>query len=193
MGGRGGAAGVAGGGGGAPAPECQSAADCKLINDCCNCMAVPSGAPVPACSLVCVQSQCAAKQLPTGSVACIAGRCVAGFKCDASQVTCKIATPVCAAGEVPTVNEAGTCYTGSCAPETECTTVTGCASCTGTGEACASYETQLGVQHHCLAIPPECGGGATCECFGASACVGAYRACMPYSGLRGVYCSCPNC
>jgi hypothetical protein len=108
-------------------------------------------------------------------------------------VTCKIATPSCPAGEVPTVNEAGTCYLGTCAPATECTTVAGCGACTGAGEACVSYETQLGPQHHCVTIPAECNGNGGCSCNGLVSCVAPYRMCTDYSGIRGVYCSCPTC
>jgi len=91
------------------------------------------------------------------------------------------------------INDAGNCYVGTCAPATECKTVSGCGSCTGANDACASYETQLGIQHHCITIPPECGGSASCSCFGAATCLSPYRSCREYSGLRGVYCSCPNC
>jgi hypothetical protein len=193
--GRGGAGGGTGGRGGAGAasPECTSAADCKLVDDCCSCMAIPTGATAPGCGALCVQSQCAARQLPAGAVDCVAGKCVAGFACDATQVTCRVAPPTCAAGEVPTVNDTGNCYVGTCAPETECTTVTSCASCTGANEACVSFETQRGIQHHCVTIPPECNGNGGCSCVGVSSCMRPYSLCMDYSGIRGVYCSCPNC
>ena len=127
------------------------------------------------------------------AVACVAGRCVAGFACDTTRVTCKIATPSCPAGEVPTVNDAGTCYLGTCAPATECTTVTSCGVCTGASEACVSYETQLGPQHHCVTIPPACNGNGGCSCNGLVSCVAPYRMCTDYSGIRGVTCSCPTC
>jgi hypothetical protein len=71
------------------------------------------------------------------------------------------------------INDAGNCYVGTCAPATECKTVSGCGSCTGANDACASYETQLGIQHHCITIPPECGGSASCSCFGAATCLSA--------------------
>ncbi|HEY5450102.1 MAG TPA: hypothetical protein VIQ54_15205 [Polyangia bacterium] len=183
-----------GGSGGIPGPECTTASDCKLVDDCCTCAAIPVGATAPACGgVLCKQNQCPARQLGTGTVDCVAGRCVAGFACDATQVICKVAAPVCPAGEVPVINDAGNCYVGTCAPATECKTVSGCGSCTGANDACVSYETQLGIQHHCVAIPPECGGSASCSCFGAATCLSPYRSCREYSGLRGVYCSCPNC
>jgi len=183
-----------GGSGGIPGPECTTASDCKLVDDCCTCAAIPVGATAPACGgVLCKQNQCPARQLGTGTVDCVAGRCVAGFACDATQVICKVAAPVCPAGEVPVINDAGNCYVGTCAPATECKTVSGCGSCTGANDACVSYETQLGIQHHCVAIPPECGGGASCSCFGAATCLSPYRSCREYSGPRGVYCSCPTC
>ena len=190
----GGSAGQGGNGGAAgPRPECTTAADCQLVNDCCTCEAIPVGAKAPACSLTCVQSACAARQLPAGAVACVAGQCVAGFKCDTSKVTCEAATPACAAGDVPTVNAAGTCYTGTCAPAVECTTVTSCGVCTGTA-SCATYQTQSGPQSHCLPIPSECTGNPSgCDCFGQASCVAPYRTCTPFSGVRGVLCSCPTC
>jgi hypothetical protein len=40
-------------------------------------------------------------------------------------------------------------------------------------------------------IPPEC-GSASCSCLGAVSCR-PLTACMEYSGLRGVYCSCLTC
>jgi hypothetical protein len=195
-GGRGGTGGSAAGGrGGAggviPVPECTSAADCKLIDNCCSCQAIPVGASAAPCAATCKQNQCAATQLPAGAVACVAGQCVAGFTCDATKVTCKVATPSCPAGEVPTVNASGNCYTGSCAPETECASVGGCGACTGANEACVSIESLVGVEHHCVQIPPECNGNGGCDCLGVTACPN--RTCGNYSGIRGIYCTCPAC
>jgi hypothetical protein len=192
-GGRGGTGGGASGGrgGAGPGPECATAADCKLVSDCCNCKAVPVGATEESCPAVCVQSQCDARQLPRGAVACVIGRCVAGFACDPSQVTCRIAPPTCPAGEVPAINDTGNCYLGTCAPATECTNVAGCGVCTFTTEACVIYQTQLGGHYHCVTLPPGCGGG--CDCLGASSCLPPYVSCTNFSGIRGVACSCPNC
>ena len=192
-GGGGGASGGKGGAGGVPSPECTTASDCVLFTDCCRCEAVPVGTTVETCPAICIQSACQARMLPANSVACVAGRCVAGFACDTTRVTCRIATPSCPAGEVPTVNDAGTCYLGTCAPATECTTVTSCGACTGAGEVCVSYETQLGPQYHCVTIPPACNGNGGCSCNGLVSCVAPYRMCTDYSGIRGVSCSCPTC
>jgi hypothetical protein len=186
--GRGGAGGTA-----APGPECMTAADCKLVSDCCTCAAIPVGAAAPSCSLVCIQSQCDARQLPRGAVACVAGRCVAGFACDTSQVTCRIAPPNCPAGEVPSVTDAGTCYTGACAPATQCTLLPSCDACTGADPICVVYQTQRGNQFHCVSIPPACGARTTCDCLGPTTCVAPYRSCADLSGRKGITCSCLNC
>ena len=91
------------------------------------------------------------------------------------------------------MNDAGTCYTGACAPATECTTLTDCAACTRSAEMCVVYQTQLGNQYHCVSVPPACGANIFCECLGPTTCVAPYRACSNLSGPRGITCSCPNC
>jgi hypothetical protein len=187
-GGRGGAGGSRG-----PGPECATASDCKLVDDCCTCAAIPIGATAQRCSVLCNQNQCGARQLRQGAVDCVVGRCVAGFACDASQVTCRVAPPSCPAGEVPSIDQAGNCYTGACAPASECTTVTGCGVCLVPDGACVSYQTRLGTQNHCVTIPPECGGNAGCDCLGSGSCLPPYGSCGDYSGIRGIFCSCPNC
>jgi hypothetical protein len=182
------------GGNPAPKPECTTAADCTLYSDCCTCEARAANAPPPpACQMVCIQSDCAAHQLPPGAVACVAGRCIAGFNCDASGVVCGSLTPTCAAGEVPSVNATGTCFAGGCVPASQCKTVTNCSACGGSAPACVSYQTQLGIQNHCVTIPTECGGAATCGCLGPTTCVSPYGSCGDFSGIRGVSCTCPAC
>ena len=190
--GNGGGSGTAGAPGG-PGPACATASDCKLVDDCCTCAAIPIGATAPPCSVLCTQNQCETRQLRQGAVDCVVGRCVAGFACDASQVTCRVAPPSCPAGEVPSINQAGNCYSGACAPVAGCTTVMGCGVCLVPDGACVSYETQLGTQNHCVTIPPECAGNAGCDCLGLGSCLPPYGSCANYSGIRGIYCSCPNC
>ncbi|HXU06454.1 MAG TPA: hypothetical protein VN903_36110 [Polyangia bacterium] len=197
-GGRGGTSGATGGRGGAggtsvSGPECATASDCKLVDNCCTCQAIPNSVTAPACvEVVCKQNQCSARQLGSATVDCVAGRCVAGFACDTTKVICKVATPSCPAGEVPTVNESGTCYTGACAPASECTSVASCEACTPPNSGCVDYATQMGTQHHCVTFPSGC-STVDCACLGAGSCVAPYRACANYSGIRGISCSCPNC
>ena len=194
-GGRGGTGGGASGGSGGagPGPECTTAADCKLFTDCCTCEAIPVGATHETCPAICIQSNCDARQVPRGAVACVAGQCVAGFACDARQVTCRIAPPTCPAGEVPAVNDTGTCYLGTCAPRTECLTVGDCGVCPGVNPSCVRYQTQLGTETHCVTIPLDCGFTSGCSCFGPAVCVPPYVRCSDTPSAGGVACSCPNC
>jgi hypothetical protein len=195
-GGRGGGRGGRGGDGtgGSPAdPECTDASDCRLDSDCCACEAVPaSSPPMVSCALECLQSHCSALHLPADAVACVAGRCVAGFACDDARVTCRIAVPNCSQGQVPGVTESGECYTGSCVPAAQCTSVAGCSAC-APGEACVLYQTQLGNQYHCVSIPASCNKDQSCDCLGPSVCTGSFSSCSNLSGQRAVMCSCPTC
>lgn len=189
----GGSGGSTGGTGGAgPAqPECKVDGDCKMFADCCSCMGIPTSEnPVP-CPAMCLQDKCGELGGPK-TAACIAGRCVAGFNCDSSKVTCKMATPNCDPGKVPLVKEDGTCWQGSCVPANECKAVKSCAECTGS-LFCVSYVTQLGPQNHCADVPKACGSDFTCACTGPSVCTPPYGTCQDFSGQKGVSCSCPNC
>ncbi|GMV12505.1 MAG: hypothetical protein AMXMBFR56_07290 [Polyangiaceae bacterium] len=189
-GGSGGSTGGTGGGGPAK-PECTSDSECKVFTDCCSCIGVPTSENPPSCPALCVQDKCGELGAPKAA-ACIAGRCVMGFPCDDSKVTCKMATPNCDPGQVPQVTADGTCWTGQCVPADECKTVKDCTDCTG-ALFCASYVTQLGPQNHCVDVPASCGSDFTCACSGPSVCVAPYATCSDFSGLKGVSCSCPNC
>lgn len=192
-GGSAGTGGLGGGSGGAgPAsPECASDDDCKRFADCCSCLGMPvSEDPVP-CPALCVQDKCAQLGAPA-KASCVAGRCVAGFSCDPAGVFCNSLPPSCKAGEVPLVDAAGTCWEGSCVPAGECKTVKACADCTG-DLVCASWQTQVGIQNHCVDVPSVCSGDFSCGCLGPSVCTPPYATCADFSGQRGVSCSCPNC
>jgi hypothetical protein len=195
-GGKGGASGAGGnatggaGGASTPGPECTTVADCKLVSDCCTCQAIGPGESIPPCPpIACLQNKCEALQLPKSKMACVAGRCVAGFDCDSSMVTCKLLPPTCEAGFVPGVKDS--CYSGSCVPVTECVNVKSCMDC---GKfPCASYATRSGPEIHCVSGPAACNDDATCACLGPTVCTDPYSSCANFSGQRGVFCSCPTC
>ncbi|MEP6655003.1 MAG: hypothetical protein ABJA82_16690 [Myxococcales bacterium] len=171
-------------------PECVTAADCRLQNDCCACRAVPASAPPSACLLLCPQTKCAQQELPPGKMDCVAGRCVAGFACDTSTVVCDQATPACPVGSVPTVSPNGNCFSGNCAPATQCLSVDSCASCGDGNHACVTQRPKDGnTSRHCVTIPAVCEGTATCGCFGPSTCVSPTTTCTNLSGANGVSCS----
>jgi hypothetical protein len=193
-GGLGGASNGGTGGGGtggtsAAQPECKADSDCKVFSDCCTCMAVPIAENPTSCPLTCVIDSCVAAGAPK-LPACVAGRCVMGFECDSSKVTCKSLPPKCGAGQVPQVS--GDCWKGGCVAADECQSVHACSDCTGS-LACASYQTQLGPQAHCVDIPKSCGGAATCACMGPSVCTDPFSSCNDLSGSQGVSCGCPTC
>jgi hypothetical protein len=177
------------GGGGAAEPECSTVADCRLQNDCCTCQALAPGEVAPGCAIDCIQNKCDAEQLQKDHMACVAGRCVAGFDCDSSKVTCKLLPPACEPGFVPAVKD--TCYVGGCVPVTECVSVKSCADCAKF--ACANYATFAGPEAHCVTVPNACGNAATCACLGPTVCTKSYSICNDLSGVRGVACSCPTC
>lgn len=152
-------------GGGMAQAECATAADCKLVDDCCNCEAIPKTQMDPQCSQQCLQSACMALGV-TPTVDCQAGRCIAAFDCDGSKVTCLTPQPVCPAGETNLVN--GLCWTQQCVPVTQCAFVDDCAACTAT-QACVFYGGGI-MKRHCVDVPPECNGTPSCACMGQMIC-----------------------
>ena len=174
--------------GGAP-PECTSAADCRLWSDCCSCVALAPGETEPApCPATCLQPHCDAVGIGSGDVACVAGRCVAGFDC-ASEVFCNGLPPDCTAGWVPSVSNG--CW-GTCVPATECLSVPSCSDCAA-DSTCALYVNMTGPEPHCVSIPDECANLPVCACLGSSVCRDLNWQCSDLSGIRGVSCGCPDC
>ncbi len=190
-GGAAGSGGATGGTGGVVgSPECKQDADCKVFNDCCSCEGVPKTANPASCPAICKQNTCEALGVSPTTVSCVAGRCVKGFDCDTSKVTCKAAPPVCPAGQVAQVK--GNCYTFACVAASECTFVPGCGDCAPM-DVCSLYVTQLGPRPHCVSIPKTCGGNFSCACLGPSTCISPFDSCSDLSGQKGVSCGCPAC
>jgi hypothetical protein len=179
-----------GSGDGGVKPECTSEKDCKIVNDCCACEALPNNVPSVPCPAICKQSQCAALGLATPQAACVAGRCVVGFECDSSKVLCKSVPPQCPAGQIALVQ--GSCWQGGCVPANECASVKGCGDCTG-DLVCAEFVQRGGPTVHCYDVPKECNGNFGCSCAGAGVCSGPGLTCADLSGLKGIACSCPAC
>lgn len=176
-----GGTGASGGGGGR---ECESADDCVLFTDCCNCEAVPDGTSIPGCDLVCIQSRCSALQIRPTEVTCSFGRCVIDRSCDLGRITCNEPSEPCAAGLVGSVTEDG-CH-GPCLPPTECRDVTNCSSC---GDAvCVIEEPQI-ASFGCVRPADSCTKGSYCDCLGA--CPTSGFECMEADDA--VHCPCPVC
>ena len=131
----------------APA-ACQADDDCQLVSDCCWCGAIRRGEKPPSCdpNRSCVMAVCA--QYPDVNRArCAAGRCVLGFDCDTTMVSCKRLPPVCPAGQVPRVigPAGGRCY-GECVDANQCLSVPSCAACRPT-DLCIQQPSTPAVLH----------------------------------------------
>jgi hypothetical protein len=165
MGGSGGSGGSAGDG-----QECETADDCVMASDCCNCMAVPVGTSIQVCDRVCITDQCTAQQIGSGEVTCAFGRCVIDRSCNHARATCNSMPEPCPSGQARSVTENG-CW-GPCLAATECRDVTNCASC---GDAvCAIFE-GLGATYGCVAPDASCTKGNYCECLDACPQSAAYE------------------
>jgi hypothetical protein len=121
--------------------------DCRLVNDCCSCLAVAKGESAPACDakIACVLATC---PVNTGidRVRCAGGRCVLGFECDTKSVACRRLAPVCPKGQVPRIVDK--CY-GPCVDARQCRYVTGCDSC-ARGDTCVPGSKEPGAPFHCV-------------------------------------------
>lgn len=172
------------------APECASAEECTLHTDCCNCLALAPGEDPPPCDRTeCFVTTCTPRGITDDDVVCAAGRCAAGYDCDESRVACLAPTPICPAGEVPSVS--GLCW-GPCVPADECAYVTDCARCDGATHFCATYVQRSGPVRYCVRRFDACGGIADCACEGPGVCVGPFDACAEEEE-SGPVCSCPVC
>ncbi len=96
--------GAAVGGAGGATTRCSTAAECVLIDDCCNCVVARAGTPPPvACPVECDVDMCtnAGMDLSQINVGCWQGFCVPladPGNCNATEVTCTWPTPRCPTG-----------------------------------------------------------------------------------------------
>jgi hypothetical protein len=144
--------------------ECETAADCTLVSDCCRCdTALASQSYRPSCDAECEVDQCTEMGITDEEVACTAGRCVIARSCDLRQVECEAAPPTCAPGFVPSVRvqDPVRCW-GPCLLATECDGVTDCDACP-TGSVCV--HDALGSKRTCIVPPPHCSPGSYCDCL----------------------------
>jgi hypothetical protein len=169
--------------------DCHRDEDCRLVNDCCSCAAVARGQADPACDPAksCLMTTCA----QYGGIdrpRCLAGRCIVGFACDTSDVTCKRAPPVCPAGQTPLVVGTGAqkCY-GECVDAEQCAAVPACSAC-APDDLCV-HTPAIEEATHCVPWPQACAGPASCSCASA-ACVAPFASCADAEpGTSGVICT----
>ncbi len=157
-------------------PECETHEECQIVNDCCNCLAIPADEAPPECTLPeCFAPSCTAHGVDSLEAVCMTGRCTLLLSCDAGEVTCNMAPPECPDGTVPAVADA--CWTGSCIKPERCSKVTDCDACL-TGQACVETMGFSNAGAHCTTIPDSCQGKPTCDCMAASVCITYYGLCM---------------
>jgi len=173
-----------------PGGKCMDDKDCTLLSDCCVCEAIAIGDPVPPCDVPeCLLPQC--DSLGIDEAFCRFGTCVTEkLNCDASMILCDSLPPDCPDGQLPGVDENGSCWTGGCVPSASCNFVSGCDDCPK-GQMCVIDVTMLGPLTRCEPIPPECAGEPTCGCAGAACDNLPYDTCA--EAPDGLACSCPVC
>ncbi len=186
VGGVGGAIGGGGSGAGPAVAECAEDADCKLVDNCCECSGIPNAAAEEACDLACVISACTAvgPADPPPTARCSAGQCVTSFSCDGAQTICLTPKPECPPGQQPTVVNG--CW-GGCLPERECADVTACEDCSS-DSTCVSLIAH-NPSYHCV-DPGPC-DTVNCKCLAAAACVDPFTICS--EDPAGISCGCPVC
>jgi len=97
--------------------ECTTSDDCRLVSDCCRCVAAPKGVVLDVCYATCAETMCITEGISGSDRVCVNGRCVLDRSCDRAQIDCDMPPPECEPGMIPTVD--GSCF-GTCMASTEC-------------------------------------------------------------------------
>lgn len=168
---------------------CESAADCMLLDDCCDCDGVPVGVDPSVCDAECKQSKCS--ELGITKAVCRLGVCqTERLSCDASKVACDSLPPPCPAGTLPETTPA--CWSGKCVPAKNCDVVDSCDQCPD-GRACVQnvgFAPEPGVV--CEPVAPSCDPGMPCACIGDQVCLDPFTFCTDQPG-GDIHCECINC
>jgi len=182
-------------GGPLPPMGCESARECVLVDDCCECAAHHVDDVLQECPVACEETMCAALGIPEIEAVCQDGRCELEPRDCSGMVACDAPSPKCPEGTLPEVEGAvggvGGCWTGACIPVGACDPVPSCEHCDDATEVCTVTESQLGTYYSCRVVPEECAGMPTCDCMPPGTCVPPYDTCEDGDGL--LVCSCPEC
>lgn len=168
---------------------CESDADCKLADDCCDCFGVPVDADVAVCDMECKQSRCS--ELGIKMAVCHLGVCTTPrLSCDASKVACDSLPPPCEPGTVAETTPA--CWSGRCVPAKYCDVVESCEQCPE-GLVCVQ---NIGLAPEpgviCEPLPANCDPAKPCACIGDQVCQDPFGFCTDQPG-GDIGCECPNC
>lgn len=175
---------------------CVTDKDCALADDCCQCEALNPGESVTKCDVQeCLVSTCTSIGLDNVGVECRLGRCMFTRQtCNPLSVDCDAPKPMCAPGDVPTVEDTngGKCWTGACVPAEACDWVPDCSYCADDELVCVA-KLQKGAYKVCEARPLDCpGGDIDCGC-GQQICDASPPHTICQDVNDGIGCECPFC
>ncbi|HEY5958123.1 MAG TPA: hypothetical protein VIV60_16280, partial [Polyangiaceae bacterium] len=162
-GGAGGSGGVVSAAGAGSTVECRTASDCHVLGDCCGCYSLSSD-QASVCPMQCPSTPSCGNFTPSPASVCVAKHCVLDRSCNDSRVVCKRATPVCNAGQMPSLTPDGSCWDGNCIDVVDCSEVTSCDVCKANGLMCV-YENGIRGVAHCVPEPYACMAMSNCSCF----------------------------
>jgi len=174
---------------GDPGEPCTAPSECQIVDNCCDCTALPEGVDPPECNMPCDQTACAAIGIDP-IAACDLGSCeLQPVPCNPLEVSCESKPPACGDGNLPGVDPDTMCWTGDCVPAEFCDVVSSCADC-APDEVCVEMVAQLPTVT-CSPIPEACEGVPSCACMGDDVCVSPFDLCSDDQGT--ITCSCPAC
>jgi hypothetical protein len=175
---------------------CQQDSDCEILTDCCTCDVIAKGDTPPACPIMeCFADTCSTLDVGKSKPVCRFGRCTfSKVNCNPFGLLCDAAPPDCPAGQLPSVSEDGTCWTGQCAPTEACNWAPDCDSCVDKEDPLVCvFKLQKGAFHVCEPKPADCGpGDIDCEC-GAQICDMSPPHTICADQNPGIACECPFC
>lgn len=175
---------------------CQQDSDCEVLSDCCTCDVIAKGDTPPACPIMeCLVDTCSTLDVGKSKPVCRFGRCTfSKVNCNPFGLLCDAAPPDCPAGQLPSVTEDGTCYTGQCAPVEACNWAPDCESCVDKEDPLVCvFKLQKGAFHVCEPKPADCGpGDIDCGC-GEQICEMSPPHTVCADQNPGIACECPFC
>lgn len=178
-----------------PPPQgspCVTAADCVVVDDCCACTAAGVDDPAVPCEEKCDVTQCTSAGVASPAAECVFGQCrLEKVPCNGAFLACDQPAPDCPEGQLPSVDDDASCWTGACVNADLCDIVPGCSWC-APEEACVLASTQIAPLYSCWPIDPSCDGEPSCACM-AEVCTDPFMCGEPGAGEHDLGCFCPVC
>lgn len=183
--------------GGPVGATCEQDSDCMILSDCCTCDVIAKDEQPPICPIMeCLIDTCATLDVGKSKPVCRFGRCTfSKVHCNPVGVLCDLAPPNCPAGQLPSVTEDGTCFTGQCAPTEACDWSPDCDHCVDKEDPLVCVlKLQKGPFHVCEPKPADCGDVPDIDCAcGQQICDMSppHTECSDQN--PGIACECPFC